>query len=286
MEHAVGADHLIYGWFFFALVIIMLLAIGEWIRHRENKALKATETGYALDAGRHDDLPREQARADIDEDKDALPATKDKKTVSRFYPNVSVSVIITLAVLILFSLWQAYRMTTLMPADSQYPLFSLNANTPVFPTNTLEWSPNFVDATEQYQETYQLNGNKFDVFYAYFDGSDGELVSSLHRLYQQDRWTLTQRERTEVGGMPMLIDNVTSSIGIKRSIYYFYIVDRQWMISKQKAKLQQVLKTLQGEQSQGAIVAVSFVEDDKQRKDHTQVLEFVQSHVNTSFLDK
>lgn len=32
MEHAAGADHLIYGWFFFAFVIICLLGIGELIR--------------------------------------------------------------------------------------------------------------------------------------------------------------------------------------------------------------------------------------------------------------
>ena len=32
MEHAAGADHLIYGWFFFAFVIVCLLGIGELIR--------------------------------------------------------------------------------------------------------------------------------------------------------------------------------------------------------------------------------------------------------------
>ena len=32
MEHAAGADHLIYGWFFFAFVIVCLLGIGELMR--------------------------------------------------------------------------------------------------------------------------------------------------------------------------------------------------------------------------------------------------------------
>ena len=32
MEHAVGADHLVYGWFFFALVLVCLFLLGELIK--------------------------------------------------------------------------------------------------------------------------------------------------------------------------------------------------------------------------------------------------------------
>ncbi|MFB1033870.1 MAG: exosortase A, partial [Sinobacterium sp.] len=35
MEYAVGADHLIYGWVFFSLVIVCLLGIGELIREKQ-----------------------------------------------------------------------------------------------------------------------------------------------------------------------------------------------------------------------------------------------------------
>ncbi|MDK2764799.1 MAG: exosortase, partial [Alteromonas macleodii] len=37
MEHAAGADHLIYGWFFFAFVIVCLLGIGELMREEKTQ---------------------------------------------------------------------------------------------------------------------------------------------------------------------------------------------------------------------------------------------------------
>lgn len=268
MEHAVGADHLIYGWFFFAFVIIMLLAIGEWVRARENKALKAS--------GAQQKHVAEPVSDDASPDDEAASGAK--------LPKISIPTISILAVLVILSLWQTYRMSNLMPASSPYPGFSLNAGQPITPSNTLEWTPIFKRSSSDYQQTYQLASTKFDVFYAYFDGSDGELVSSLHRLYQQDRWTLTQRERVSINDMPMLVDNVTSSIGIKRSIYYFYVVDGQWLVSRQRAKLQQVLQTLQGSQSQGAIVAVSFIENDVNESEKTAVLEVVQSYITETFL--
>ena len=269
MKHAVGADHLIYGWFFFAFVIILLLGIGEWIRARENKSLKA------------------KAVTPTDAENDS-EANTSVETTEMHYPAVSIPTKLVLALLIILSLWQAYRMSNLDPADNTYPQFSLSAQPPAAPISSLKWDPVFNRATAQYQNTYSLTNDdfsgNFDVFYAYFDGSDGELVSSLHRLYQQDRWTLTERNRISINGKPMLIDNITSSIGIKRSVYYFYIVDGRWMVSRQQAKLQQVLQTLQGSQSQGAIVAVSFIENE-QELDHRAVLEHVQAYTAQNYLN-
>ncbi|WP_371195033.1 exosortase A [Glaciecola sp. SC05] len=269
MEHAVGADHLIYGWFFFAFVIVLLLAIGEWIRSRENKSLKAKAAGQTDDANSQED---------------AASYESESSAVSAF-PEVSKATIGVLAVLVVLSLYQAYRMSNLAPAVNVYPTFALNATEPDNVLPSLEWTPIFNRSTVQSKQTYQVNGENFDVFYANFDGSgEGELVSSLHRLYQQDRWTLTQRERTLVNGKPMLLDNVTSSIGIKRSIYYFYVVDGKWMTSRQTAKLQKVIQTLQGQQSQGAIVAVSFIEYDNQKVDPMPALELVEAYISESFL--
>ncbi len=265
MEHAVGADHLIYGWFFFAFVIILLLAIGEWVRSRENKALNA-----------------KSAQADAGDSEIA-----DAANTSQFaYPKVSMTSAGLLVVLIIFSLWQSYRMSHLAPADNPYPEFAIDADSPTNAEATLKWEPTFNGATSQHQGSYSVNGDNFDLFYAYFDGSEGELVSSLHRLYHQDRWTLTNRERATIGAEPMLIDYVTSSIGIKRSIYYFYVVDGKWMVSKQKAKLQQVAQTLQGKQSQGAILAISFIENEQELKDHSEALGLVRLYAIDAFVGK
>ena len=45
MEYAAGADHLIYGWIFFSLVLVCLLGIGELIREKQfTAATSKTET--------------------------------------------------------------------------------------------------------------------------------------------------------------------------------------------------------------------------------------------------
>jgi len=200
------------------------------------------------------------------------------------FPNTSRVTTGLLVILVIVSLIQSYRMSHLAAVETPYPDFVFDAPESAQATSTLQWSPVFKRSSKEVLNSYRLDNHDVDVFYAYFNGGDGELVSSLHRLYQQDRWTLTERDKVSINGMPMLLDKVSSSIGIKRSIYYFYIVDGKWTVSRREAKLQEVIMTLQGVQSQGAIIAISFIEDEQQEIDHTKVLERVESFVTASFI--
>ena len=262
MQHAVGADHLIYGWFFFAIVIVMLLAVGELVRSRERKALAK------LDVASVSDTPTV-----TDE------AVNKSESAATSNLNLNFTLTITLSVLLVLSMWQAYRMTHLQPVPNAYPAFVIDLPEATPSGRQLPWIPSFNNASAEYQQAHSLNGQDFEVYYAYFDGSDGELISGLHRLYSQDRWTLKQREQVMVQGKPMTKDLVASSIGTTRHMYYFYLVDGKWLVSPNKAKLQQVLQTLQGVQSQGAIVAVSVAQSADEVVDTTQILEFVSASV-------
>ncbi|MEI8648950.1 exosortase [Paraglaciecola sp. Hal342] len=48
MEHAVGADHLIYGWVFFSLVIVCLIGLGELIREKSSELKPETPLAIPL----------------------------------------------------------------------------------------------------------------------------------------------------------------------------------------------------------------------------------------------
>jgi hypothetical protein len=58
------------------------------------------------------------------------------------------------------------------------------------------------------------------------------------------------------------------------------------MVSKQKAKLQQVAQTLQCKQSQGAILAISFIENEQELKDHSEALGLVRLYAIDAFVGK
>lgn len=285
MKHAVGADHLIYGWFFFAFVIIMLIAIGEWIRSRERKALNIPTEATSSDENGQLDESKKSTHTVNNSVNNGIDIGRQSG------PRLAPLTAILLTLFIMLSLLQAYRMSHLTASTSPYPDFTLNLATPTNSAVTLEWSPRFVRATKQFKQSFMYENREFDVFYAYFDGSEGELVSSLHRIYEQDRWTLTDRERTNIEGKPLVLENVTSSIGIQRAIYYFYIVDGQWTVSRKGAKLQQVLKTLKGEQSQGAFIAVSFIKDNQatiesENAFHGAALSIVKEYISEKYLNE
>lgn len=273
MKHAVGADHLIYGWFFFAIVIVMLLAIGEWVRAREKRALAKS----ANSAGDDDDSGQggESEASAVHKAQNEQVSAHDNKVDSNAHVTVLSACI---GILLLFSNWQAYRMTHLAPAEQAYPPFAIELPVAQAPLGQLKWEPSFNRTTQEYLQAHVLNGQVFDAYYAYFDGSDGELISSLHRLYLQDRWTLKQRERLQIQGKPVIKDVVAASSGSTRHVYYFYLVDGRWLVSQPQAKLQQILQTLQGERSQGAIVAVSVMQNPDRETSSDEVLAFIHDY--------
>ena len=97
------------------------------------------------------------------------------------------------------------------------------------------------------------------MYQAFYAAGDGELVSSLNRLYDQDRWT-----RVEVIDLPNSNENpfalelVSSPAGKLRLIASWYVLSDQTLAGKQQTKLQQIFSTLGGEPAHGAVVIMSM----------------------------
>ncbi len=221
MEHAAGADHLIYGWFFFAFVIVCLLGIGE--------------------------LMRQQVEAQIVAQKDGVPRNVNIATVA-------VSVI---AIVVSF-VWQRAILDqdTLLSPPSSTSLSSMNNES----CPRISWEPIIVKPDtldEAYVQGFDCNVKAYT---AWFSEKDNELVSDLHRLFDPERFSLEGTEQIEVKNLTFTVYHIVSTQGERLSLVRWYRIDGKNYVSTIKAKIHQ-LKNKLGNQHKGGRMWVLGIDD-------------------------
>ncbi|MEP1552860.1 MAG: exosortase A [Paraglaciecola sp.] len=249
MEHAVGADHLIYGWIFFSLVIVCLLAIGELIREK---------------------LPAKESPQTLVEP--SLIATKkiDYKAT-----------IIIILVMSLFWTWfksislqlnevtkpDSLRLQTLMQSHAQ----ALRHN----------WKPDFREPFQESQFQLVIDGQQIDTYMVWYPKGHGELVSSLNRLYSEKSWTLEQSHYfdTEVA-QNIAIDTIVNPDS-KRLLVHWYLIDGQVFTNKRGAKLFEIYRILMGTYVGSGLVAISYETDSvSEQKDQIKLGKVVRDNMS------
>lgn len=230
MQYAVGADHLIYGWFFFAFVIVCLIGLGELLR--EKVPPQRDETELTIQPG----SPVTAARSGL----------------------ISVAVLLMSA-----AGW--YQFITSAIPDKQVQQFEFTNTPQTKPLSEdevywLPWRAKFRSPTvEQYLQLTTPYDSPITVYQAFYAAGEGELVSSLNRLYDQDNWT-----RVEVidvitsANFPFAVELLSSPAGNLRLIASWYVLADDTFAGKQQTKLQQIVTTLGGEPAHGAVVIMSM----------------------------
>ena len=252
MEHAAGADHLIYGGVFFAIVLFLLIVIGELLR--DKTAVSETKVPVSK----------------VD--------TADKGL------SVNNKPVMATAVLLLLFLSQNLWLATVINKKTTLAGDALLVDLTALPFDIQEarqkkWQPDFSKASS-IQQGYIKAANKvenIDFFIASYSDSEGELISSLNRLYSADRWTLlsTNKIKLDAGNDIQLI-KVVSPSGQYRYILYWYQLSDEVFISKIKLKLYQTLMEMFGKAQGSAIIALS-IESEQTVED---VIAMLKSKVN------
>jgi len=231
MEYAAGADHLIYGGVFFAIVIISLLFIGELFRDKMDQV----------------------------EDKTALPA---KALISDKYlkPTIVLCLIILLSHLWFVSISQ--RINYVENNGTSLELNWMSAQQESQPESS-SWQPNFANAELQSSGSFTASsGARLDYFMAYYVLGKGELVSSLNRLYSQDNWTIVNYDTWQLGSAdspkPVYMERITNSNGSARLLASWYVVDGKSYSDKRWAKLSQIFNIMLANPANGAVIAISM----------------------------
>jgi exosortase A len=207
MEYAAGADHLIYGWFFFAFVIVCLLGIGELMRDKN----MSVDTAQNANESQTTDISL-------------------KKPTAIF------------SVLFLFGLWGTSY--SLGEPESARIAFSQKEIQSLFECNkhNVGWQPVIEDAGTVSRKHYLLGDIcQAVLIQANYYSQDSELVSGLTLLYSEKEWSLenTKSERVQIGDQQVTVSfmYLTSPTEQKVKVTKWYEVNNRVFTSNIKAKL-------------------------------------------------
>ncbi|WP_338769410.1 exosortase A [Massilia sp. METH4] len=236
MTLAVGVDHLIYGWVFFGLVMLLLFWIGSFWR----------EDGPAPQAVAH-------AQSHL-RPRSASPA------------QVALAV---LGVAGCIGVWPAYgwyiERGNATPPPVELATFA--ASTPAVAPFT-EWEPDFAPASATLRRFYEVDGHKLGFILKYYrDGNGGKLISSMNRLTAlRSGWheTGVAIRSENVAGRPLVLRETTlAGPGARFVVWQWYDVGGRRTASNYVGKLLQTKqKFLTGSDDGAALMLFSPYDED------------------------
>lgn len=155
MKHAVGVDHLIYGWVFFGVVIFMMFSIGNIWRDPDKTAVVAEQV--SLTAATNRNIVGALVMVGIMSAGTFLYAGYASKTTPQEAPNLS----------------------PFLPAESAV-------------LGDKSWFPKFHNASAEYAGKSEI-GAVFIAYYDTSEEGK-ELISSQNSLYDPQRWSVVSRD--------------------------------------------------------------------------------------------
>lgn len=168
---AIAADHLLYGWVFTSIAMMLLLALGQ--RWRETPGTRPT-------------APIEPATA-------GDPASRDASHTGRLGPAARGATFVVLAAMVV-SLAPSYaKLAWGWAADAgTVRLIAPRSSEPWSASNrdAYGWLPGFVAPSGELSRMYVAGDREVKLYVAYFDPGqrDAKVISSTNVLYDRTRW--------------------------------------------------------------------------------------------------
>ena len=234
MKYATGVDHLIYGWLFFGIVMLLMFWIGSWWRDPEPA---------------------------IDPAHNARPMRRFPKARPRY-----LGYAMPAAALVILSLtYYGSQLVKQTPQASPLPIQQFSFPPWVRqPAEALNWQPDFVGADRTFNASYRLGGQPAIGLYIadYQSEHQGkELINNLNRWYSANAWTPAGRSTRTVpvgsGQLEVNVLELRALDGTSRRLWYWYQVGGQYTTHSLIAKLQRGLYGLTLQQPLSRIVMLS-----------------------------
>ena len=232
---AVGVDHLIYGWIFFGLVMLLLFWIGaRW-------------------------------REDFDEEpKPAAPPRANSRSTRG--PALSRVVMVAVVALAIGSAWRpAYSLIVGSTPSTFRPLAKLEPQAGWLPEIQpfASWKPDYVSARSETVQYFSKGSGTVGLYIAYYSGQEQEskLVSSTNRLVHDGGkvWIVKESGTTAVDvGQTQLpvLSNLVGTTNKNLAVWHWYWVDGRWTSNDYVTKLLLVRSKLLGRGDDAAAVFV------------------------------
>jgi len=228
MEYAAGADHLIYGWFFFAFVIVCLLGIGELLNKTDKQ--KLDEKSYGKKEIEHSPL----------------------------------LCIVLLVIIIIAHIWLYLINKRDFPVNTQQSIFAIAL--PPCETPSFDLSPIFNNPTKQKAKHFVGSNSSCNIsFYeAQFDGVNNELVSDLNRIYDPELWSSVNDRNEKIWvesiALDLQVNYLSSPNGKIIKVVHWLTLGEKHFNSKVNAKIFEIRQALEGNRKMGTITIVAVPE--------------------------
>jgi len=252
MKYAVGFDHLIYGWLFFGVVMLILFWIGNHLR----------------------------------EDLDPRPAAlRSVLLAARDHPSLAAMMVATIAAAGMVAVWpvaaaQLESAGAIGPPALQAPPSAVDWQ-PVAGRLT-DWTPRFVSPSAQINQSYGKEGTRAGLYIGYYRNQrqGAQLITSLNTLVpSNDRvWINTgETSRTLVFNHEEISASEAKLLGRSERllVWLWYWVDGQYIVNPYWAKLLQAKSRLLGRGDDGAVVIVYAPYDDRPQAAEQALKNFV-----------
>ncbi|MCB1768201.1 MAG: exosortase A [Candidatus Competibacteraceae bacterium] len=243
MKYATGVDHLIYGWFFFGLVVLLMFWIGSFWREKEGDRMQ--------DAGDR----MQEASGQLTENLE--PGTWNLMSAAGW----TLAVILAAAIGPLWATWAQHghlkgTPIVLLAPPAIAPWQGPEADTGI-------WEPQFDGADAIVRSQYWLNSQVVHLYIAYYrqQRPDAKLVSSQNRLYDRKNWRYvgsSSQARIETGDVewPLQATRLTDGLR-KRLVWSGYWEGGRMVVSPYLAKAWEAWDRLSGARRGSALVAVA-----------------------------
>ncbi len=232
---AVEADHVLYGWFFFTLVIILLIAIGMTFAQKIDRRIPMRSGGWS------------------------------KPAVWRFAIAIPAALLLALG-----GPAYAARLNALYPSA---PLAVAHAPLIAVPWQSLsgpaaDWHPSVYGADREFLDGFEQPG--FGVVIRYvalyrLRATGDALTKTGNRLVDDKRWHITEygHAETTLDGKPTTVASTEIVSGQRhRLAWSFYVVDGRIAAGLLETKLLRARAVLLDREPVGAFVAISASMDD------------------------
>ncbi len=247
MKYATGVDHLVFGWIFFAVVLLIFISIAMTFTNR----------------GPNDSY--------IDFSKEYWTTNKSGSVRLSFLPIIASVILVGLApfyVSVIEQRYQAYE-------NSRLTLDGEHWGSDV--SQEARWKPQYDGASQVfYLQNQQAAADPVDIYIAYYkyQSQNKEMIRHGNGVDQQDVWSRVENRVISpvIAGERRRINEMLLQSGRqKRLVWYWYWVDGKILASNYKAKLFDAKAKLSGGRLDSAIVAISVLVDsdniDRQRKE-------------------
>ena len=245
---AVEADHVLYGWFFFTLVIIILIAIGMTFAQKINRPIPMRPTGWS------------------------------KPAAWRFAMAIPAALLLAVA-----GPAYAVRLNALYPPS---PLAVAHAALIAAPWQGLadpavDWRPAVNGADREFLDGFEEPGSGIVMRYVglyRLRASGDALTKTGNRLADDKLWHITGYGRAEValGDKPTAVASTEIVSGQRhRLVWSFYVVDGRIAAGLLETKLLRARAVLLDREPVGAFVAISASMDDPKDPAEQQLTRFL-----------